>query len=131
MTADGLVGKIINVSLSSSVAAILMDRNMGVAARLQNNRVDGIVHWDGGQALRLDHIPITTEVQPGERVITSGIGGIYPEGLFVGTVATVRDAPDNLFKIIKVRPNVDFARLEEVFILEPVQWALDSLMHSE
>ncbi len=131
VTADGLVGKIINVGPMSSVAGILMDRNMGVAARLQTSRVDGIIHWDGGQALHLDHIPITTKVQPGERVITSGIGGIYPEGLFVGTVTIVRDAPDNLFKIIYVRPNVDFSRLEEVFILEPVQWALDPLMLSE
>jgi rod shape-determining protein MreC len=131
VTADGLVGKIIDVGSTSSVAGILMDRNMGVAARLQDSRVDGIVHWDGGHALRLEHIPITTKVEPGERVVTSGIGGVYPEGLLVGIVRSVRDAPDKLYKIIVVSPAVDFSHLEEVFILEPVQWELDALRHSE
>jgi rod shape-determining protein MreC len=119
VTADGLVGKIIRVGPNSAVVGILMDRNMGVAAMLQQSRADGIVHWDGGRYLWLDHIPITTTVQPGERITTSGLGGIYPKGLLVGTVKDIRDAADGLFKIIRVTPSVDFNRLEEVFVLEP------------
>jgi rod shape-determining protein MreC len=131
VTADGLVGKIIRVGPNSAVVGILMDRNMGVAAMLQESRVDGIIHWDGGRYLWLDHIPITTTVQPGERVTTSGLGGIYPKGLLIGLVKDIRDAPDGLFKIIRVNPSVDFNRLEEVFVLEPFQREAESLMLSK
>ena len=131
VTASGLVGKIIGVGPSSAVVGILLDRNMGVAAMLQSSRVDGIVHWDGGRELRLDHIPITIDVQPGERVITSGMGGVYPKGLVIGTVRDVQDASDRLFKIIKVAPSIDFRRLEEVFVLEPIQWDIESISPSE
>jgi rod shape-determining protein MreC len=131
VTAEGLVGKILRVTHTSSLASILLDRNMGVAATLQNSRVDGIVHWDGGHRLRLDHVPITIDVKPGSRVVTSGMGGIYPQGLLIGTVQEVTDAPDKMFKIIKVTPSVDFKRLEEVFVLEPVESAAQTLIQSE
>jgi len=131
VTADGLVGKIIRVGPTSAVAGILLDRNMGVAAMLQTSRADGIVHWDGGRSLRLHHIPITIDVQPGERVITSGLGGIYPKGLLVGIVRNVWAAPDGLFNVVNVTPSVNFNRLEEVFILDPIYWETESIAPSE
>jgi len=121
VTADGLVGKVIRVGPNSAVVGILMDRNMGVAAMLADSRLDGIIHWEGGAYLYLDHVPITADVKKGERVITSGLGGIYPKGLMIGVVRDARNASDGLFKRIKVAPSVDFNRLEEVFVLEPFQ----------
>ena len=127
VTADGLVGKIIRVGYTCSVVSTLLDRNMGVAALLQRNRVNGIIHWDGGVGLWMDYVPVSASVQKGDTVITSGEGGIYPKGVFIGTVRDVKNASDGLFRLIKVKPSVDFKRLEEVFILDPDQWAVESL----
>jgi rod shape-determining protein MreC len=127
VTSDGLVGRIIRVGYTCSVVGTLLDRNMGVAAMLQRNRTDGIVHWDGGLGLWMDYVQVSASVLKGDTVISSGEGGIYPKGLMIGIVREVKNAPDGLFRLIKVRPSVDFKRLEEVFILDPDQWAIESM----
>jgi rod shape-determining protein MreC len=75
----------------------------------------------------MDYVPVSASVQKGDTVISSGEGGIYPKGVFIGTVKDVKNASDGLFRLIKVKPGVDFKRLEEVFILDPDQWAIESL----
>ena len=61
-------------------------------------------------------MPVTADVKPGDLVVTSGIDGIYPKGFVIGTIETVDRGPGSYHEI-KVRPAVEFSRLEEVLVV--------------
>jgi rod shape-determining protein MreC len=66
---------------------------------------------------KMDYVLRSGDVAPGDRVVTSGLGGVYPKGLPVGEVLEVKDNPGEFFKDIQVRPMVDFGKLEELLVL--------------
>ncbi|RMG65517.1 MAG: rod shape-determining protein MreC [Calditrichaeota bacterium] len=117
VNADGLVGKVIAVTPGQAVVQILLDHNSLVSARLQQSRELGIVSWDGSPWLRLQYIPKSVAVSVGEPVVTSGLSNIYPPGLKIGVVVKVSEDRRGFFKNIRVKPAVDFNRLEEVFVI--------------
>ncbi len=117
MSSKGIVGQVSAVDSGSALCQVMLDNQFGAAVKVQRNRIDGILHWDGGNKCRLDGIPITMDVREGDTLITSGLGGVYPKGLAVGVVSKVRINPGNLFQSIKVEPFTDYQRLEEVFVL--------------
>jgi rod shape-determining protein MreC len=117
LTEAGLVGKILDAETQQALTQILMDRNTLVSARLQKSREVGVVGWSGNLWLDLYYIPKDVEVEPGEVVITSGLSRIYPKGIKIGVVAEVEEKEYELFKKIKIKPAVDFNRLEDVFVV--------------
>ncbi len=118
ITEQGLVGKILALEPRQSITQILMDRNSLVSARLQTSREIGVVGWSGNLWLDLNYIPKEVQVEPGEVVLTSGLSRIYPRGIKIGVVAEVKENDYELFKQIKLKPVVDFNRLEEVFVIQ-------------
>ena len=117
VTDRGLVGKIIAANPHQSLAQILLDRNSLVSVRLQKSREVGVIGWSGNFWLDLNYIPRDVPVELGEVVVTSGLSRIYPAGIKVGIVAQVIENQYELFKEIRVKPAVNFNRLEEVFII--------------
>ena len=113
----GLIGKLVQVSEKTSIVQLLLDRNLGAAVRLANCRADGITAWAGGERLLLENIPVSENVQLGEKVITSGLDGVFPAGIPVGEVVRTDRNPESLFLRVEVAPVVDFSVLEEVFIV--------------
>ncbi len=116
LTADGLVGKIAVVDDDYAICQILLDRNARVSVRIQRNREQGIISWDGGAGFKLQHVAKTIEILPGDVVITSGFSQIYPPDIKVGIVTSVSTETDDMFQEIIVTPAVDFQNLEEVQI---------------
>jgi len=114
---DGLVGKIYQVGKKHSIGHLLLDQNFRVSAKIQRSRVTGIVSWDGGDFCLLNEVPKRSNVQAGDWVITSGYGEIYPSGLIIGRVISVSESPRGLFMDIKIKPSVNFDKLEEVFVI--------------
>lgn len=114
---SGLVGKIIFTESRYSVGQILLNRDVRVSAKVQRSRVDGIIQWDGGETLILRNVAKSLDVQPGDVVITSDYSSLFPPGIKIGTVLASTLAPGSLFRSIDVAPSVDFARLEEVFVV--------------
>jgi rod shape-determining protein MreC len=121
LTADGLVGKISLVEDEYAICQILLDRNSRVSARIQRNREQGIISWDGGAGLKLLYVAKTIEVLPGDVIITSGLSQIYPEDIKIGVVSNVSKATEDMFQDIDVVPAVDFQKLEEVQITKIVK----------
>lgn len=120
ISSKGLVGMVSAVTKKSSICQLMLDNQFGAAVRDQRSRIDGILHWDAGDDCRLDGIAPTMDIQPGDTIITSGIGGVYPEGIYVGVVSKIRkQAQGSLFQNILVEPFTEFYRLEEVFIILP------------
>ena len=116
VTADGIVGKTIEVAANTAVVQLLIDHNCKVSVIDQNTRAMGIIRWQGGKYLELGDVPVESEVAVGDTIISSGLGGIFPPSLLVGTVVYAQDKEGMLFKDIKIKPSVNFGSLEEVFI---------------
>jgi rod shape-determining protein MreC len=117
VTDAGLVGKIIATSGEYSIGQILLNRDFRASARVQRSRVDGILVWEGGERSLLKNVPKTLDVTVGDVVETSEYSNTYPPNIRIGVVASVTEQPGSLFKRIEVENSVDFATLEEVFVV--------------
>jgi len=117
VTAQGVVGKVVLARPNSAVVQLLMDRNCPVSAIVQRSRVSGMLEYEGGASFQLNNVPWRLDVQEGDTVICSGLGGIFPKGLMLGRVTEVGAEERELFKHIRVEPSVDFNSLEEVFVI--------------
>jgi rod shape-determining protein MreC len=114
---SGIIGKTVAVDDKASTVQLLKDPSCKVAARVQRSRASGIVSYLGGPYLSLTNVPADQQVSVGDTVITSGLGGIFPRGLFIGTVTESRRKEGELFLEILVVPGAEFSILEEVFVV--------------
>ncbi|HEX2254798.1 MAG TPA: rod shape-determining protein MreC [Thermoanaerobaculia bacterium] len=112
----GLVGRVIEVVPGYAKVQLVTDRSAGVGAMIQRTRRQGLVR-SGPDGLTVDFVPQQADVQPGDRVVTSGIDGIYPRGLPLGRIASVDKSGGSLFLDIRVEPAVDFGFLDQVYLL--------------
>ncbi len=117
VTPLGPVGKVHRVFDTDASIILLTDVNSAVAVRLQSTRVGGILEGRGDGACSIKYVSKRTEVKIGERVVTSGLDGIFPEGLLVGHVSEIRKEEGEMFQLIKVLPAQDLNAIEEVVIL--------------
>ena len=113
----GLVGKIIATSTHYSVGQLLLNKDFRASAKIQRSRVDGIISWEGADALRMKNVSRTQDVKEGDVVTTSEYSDVFPRDIKIGIVTRVSQKPGNLFKEVDVAPSVDFATLEQVFIV--------------
>lgn len=112
----GVVGRVILPSSRAAKVQLLIDRNAAAGALIERTRVQGVVEGFGDGSLRMEYVPATADVNPGDLVVTSGIDGIYPKGFVIGTIEQV-DRGTGGYHLITVRPAVDFSRLEEVLVV--------------
>ena len=112
----GVVGRVILPSGRAAKVQLLIDRNAAAGALIERTRVQGVVEGFGDGSLRMEYVPGTADVKPGDLVVTSGIDGIYPKGFVIGTIEQVERGSGG-YHLITVRPAVDFTRLEEVLVV--------------
>jgi rod shape-determining protein MreC len=112
----GVVGRIIMPSSRASKVQLLIDRNAAAGALIERSRAQGVVVGTGADRLRMDYVPSAADVTVGDRVVTSGIDGIYPKGFIIGQIESIGRASGQ-FSDIVIRPAVDFGRLEEVLVV--------------
>ena len=120
VTDEGLVGKTTTVSDSIAVVLLVSDENCRVAANVEGTREQGIVSGERvvqtqAPFLELNFLSKQANLQPGQKAYTSGVGGVFPSGLLIGTVAEykVREL-DGQARLI---PAVDMTKLEDVFVV--------------
>ena len=118
---SGVVGFITDVyPHSSRVQTILDPRSaIGVIVQRPESRLSGVVKGDGDSPRTPSMVNIARDgdVLVGDKLITSGYGGIYPKGLPVGNVQSIENDTEGFVKNAVITPSVDFYRLEEVFVL--------------
>ena len=118
VTADGLVGRVLETHSGSAVVQLLLDRNCRVSAIVQRrDRVRGIALCEDG-TFYLEHVPLRAEITVGDVVVSSGLGGVFPKGLLVGYVERVGEEEQGLFREVILTTGVNFSNLEEVFVLK-------------
>jgi rod shape-determining protein MreC len=116
LTERGLAGLVTATSRHASRAMLLTDRQSSVDGVVQRSRAQGIVRGRRGEHLEFEFAVQGSDVQVGDVVITSGVGGVYPKALQVGEVVEVGEAGE-LLQTALLRPSVDFGRLEGVFVM--------------
>ena len=114
---QGVVGKIIAVSPNASRVLLINDHNSALDGFDQRTRARGIVAGVVDDGLILKYADRSQDIQQGDTVITSGLDGIFPRGLLVGTIQSVRREGPGLFLGVRITPAVDFRELEQVLIL--------------
>ncbi len=117
VNASGVVGRVVSVSPHYAKLLLLVDQNSAVDSLIQRSRDRGMVRGLNTETCTLDYMVKTSDVQEGDEVVTSGLGGVYPKGIPIGRVVHVEDDSGDLFKHITVKPAVDFSRLEEVLVV--------------
>ncbi len=122
LAAEGLVGRVLEVSERTSDVLFLIDPACRVAGVIPRVDAYGIVQGEGmslrGPPLcRMDFIAREMAVSPGDEVVTSGLGGAYPPGLLIGYVRQVRLDAAGLYQAAEILPAADFRNLSLVFMV--------------
>ena len=117
VSAEGLMGRVIGVSSRHAKVLLILDANSAVDALVQRSRVRGVLVGQGRDLCLLKYVQRNEDVQVGDRVISSGMGGVFPKGLLLGTVQKVVRGSSGLFQRVEVEPAANFSRLEEVMVV--------------
>jgi rod shape-determining protein MreC len=117
VSATGVVGRIVSASRNYAKVLLIIDQNSAVDCLIQRSRERGMVKGISLENCKLDYMVKSSDVDAGDMVVTSGLGGVFPKGIPVGRVLSVNDISGKLFREIKVKPTVDFSKLEEVLVI--------------
>lgn len=116
---EGLVGRVVSVTPHTSEIRLVTDPMLGVGCEVAlpgGAFLRGTLAGGTDERLVIRHILSTAEVPPRSPVFTSGLGGVYPKGIAIGTLLEVRNDSDSPRREGEVLPAVDFATLKDVFI---------------
>jgi rod shape-determining protein MreC len=132
LTPDGLVGKVWQVGLTSSQVVLIGDPKCNISALVEGTEqtstskrnADGVITSAGSSMLDPTLVVLTfldrqSTVKPGQRVITSGMGGIFPRGIPIGQIAETRSVGYGLYQDARVKLAANLANLEAVFVMVP------------
>ena len=110
LSGDGLVGRIVETGDSSAQVLLLTDLNSRIPVHVGRSGIRAVVAGDNGPLPRLTFLPEAAEITPGDEVSTSGIGGLFPRGLRIGTV--VKDGVG-----LRIKPHTELDRLEYLSVI--------------
>jgi rod shape-determining protein MreC len=119
LAGGGLAGRVISVSHYTAEVILLIDPMSAVGGFVQRSR-DLIIaegNVDSGTLMTFRGMNRDTDVVEGDKVVSSGLGGVYPKGILIGTVAEVTKTEFGVSTVGSIEPATDFRRLEEVLII--------------
>jgi rod shape-determining protein MreC len=117
VTPLGVVGQVVAVTPRAAKVLLLTDPNSGIDVLVQRTRSRGIVSGSLENGTVLKYMKRSEDVQEGDRLITSGMDGVFPKGMMVGTVIKVRKQHIGLFQFVEVLPAVQSPRTENVLVV--------------
>jgi len=120
LTETGLVGKVTTVSASSAIVVLISDENCKVAARVEGTREQGIVSGQRDSGAGMPQVGMwvrskLAKLEPGQKVYSSGVGGVYPSGLLIGTIRDFKVRELDAYATLN--PAVELTTLEDVFVV--------------
>jgi rod shape-determining protein MreC len=121
ITQQGLVGSIAAVTAGAARVQLINDPGSSINVILQQTDVEAVLNGQITGEIELNMISQNATVQPGDLVMTSGLGGNYPANIVIGQVVTIRNEASSLFQTASVQPAVDFSQLEIVLIITNFQ----------
>jgi rod shape-determining protein MreC len=123
LTAEGLVGRVSSVGYTHSQVVLIGDPNCRVSALVENPAHDMGVVSAGGlldtSLVDLTYLSGNASLKPGQNVITSGLGGVFPRGILIGQVVDSRPVEFGITTEARVKLSADLGALEQVWVLFP------------
>ena len=117
ITSEGVVGRVQAVIDGTAKVLLITDPGSTIAVRVQRNREEGLLEGKLDRCA-LKYVSYYMDIQEGDILITSGLDGIYPKGLPVAYVTTVRRHESSSFQTVIAQPMVTLSRLEEALVLK-------------
>lgn len=117
VTSAGVIGRVYEVGPKASRVLLITDPSSAVDAIVQRTRAQVVVEGRLGATCRLLYLARGDDAAVGDRVVTSGLGGVFPKGLLLGEITRVDVTLGDVFQRAELAPSADFSRLEEVFIV--------------
>ena len=115
---SALVGRVLSVSTLISRVQVITDPEISVPVRFLETRDQGILKGTSGLQCQIVYVPDSVIVESGARVVTSGVGGIYPGSFLVGAVTKSRRVEGELFLDISLEPAVNILKIETVLVIK-------------
>jgi len=112
----GIVGRVVLPTPRAAKVQLIIDRNAAAAGLVERTRAQGVVVGTGGDRLRFEYLPGTADLKTGDRVVTSGIDGIYPKGFVIGQIESIERSAGE-FSTVLIRPAVNLSALETVLVV--------------
>lgn len=119
ITDQGLVGYIYRATPNYADVLTILDQNNRIDVVVERTRTHGIVEGVFNFKCALKYVMRNEPVEVGDKLITAGVGGIYPKGVKVGMITDISKENFGMTLSIEVVPSVDFDKLEEVLVLIP------------
>ncbi|MGE5797488.1 MAG: rod shape-determining protein MreC [Ignavibacteria bacterium] len=113
---QGLVGIVYSTSEDFAIIRTLKNFDLKLTVKDERSRIDGIMKWNGEELVIID-VPKTYDVEPGDRIITSDLSSIISIPIPVGIVAGITNIETGIFNQVRVKPFIDFASIEYVFVV--------------
>lgn len=118
VTEQGLVGRVQAVTASAARVQLLTDPDSAVNVRMKSNQASAVLTGSITGDLSVEMVSQEINLEPGEVVLTSGLGGSYPADILIGQVVTVRKRETDLFQTASIQPAVDFTSLRAVLVIK-------------
>jgi rod shape-determining protein MreC len=113
----GLVGRVAAVLPNAARVQLITDAASSINVMVEPGRIPGILQGQVTGNVVLDMVPKTAKINPGDLVLTSGLGGNFPSDLIVGQITGIRSRENDLFQRATVQPAVDFGNLDIVLVI--------------
>lgn len=117
VTQSGLVGRVDAVNSRAARVQLITDSSSSVNVRIKSKEGDMVLIGSVTGDLTLNMVPQSITLQPGDLILTSGLGGSFPANTIVGQVASVRKLETDLFQTASVQPVVDFGNIQAVLVI--------------
>lgn len=114
---EGIVGKVIAVGDNWAKVESIVDEQSSISFKIARTLDGGILTGNRSDSIEGYLFDEKSDVRVGDKVLTSGLGGIYAEGIYIGVISSVEMSEDNLMKLITLEPAVDFKRVNRVFVV--------------
>lgn len=116
---NGLVGHVISVTDHTAKVQTIIDSSSSVSVTISTTRDSIVCKGDLASAYKLKGVYIPTDVSiiEGDNIETSGMGGIYPKGIYVGKIMEIVNTKNIMDRYILIKPAVDFSKLETVLVV--------------
>jgi rod shape-determining protein MreC len=118
LSAHGAVGQVYATGAHSARVLLITDHNSGVDAVVQRSRARGIVEGAADEGCTMKYLRQGEDVEVGDRVVTSGLDGVFPKGIVIGHITGLSRRSRGLLQAATVEPAAPFDRLEEVLVVD-------------
>lgn len=129
---NGIVGQVMQVGSTNSRVLLVSDLTHAIPVRIARNNVRMIASGSGRlQELTIEHVPHSVDIRPGDKLVSSGLGNVFPEGYPVGVISSIVRDESRPFAHIIAKPTAQLQRLKFLLLLWPDNAPKQPLLESE